>query len=339
MSDKNPVTPEEQQEKKPTWLGYHAQLVGQKMVDAARFLGQVFHTELQQDYRSRLLQFDQSGKLVVETKPSTMTVILNIPGGKLDGLTVQIGDIQFTYPSNNILTDSFSLPSPGLRVIISGGSAGDNIAVVESKLPWNQLNRASSAITVGQGSSPWLTQLTGSNATIGAIRISDGTSNNLVNIGNAPMTTDAQTYYNSIPVGSFQSAYNESTWDRVRNNTQGTLLASAARTSQAVSPQQTNYNARGVIIWLSVTLPSGTGGLSLFLDQYDPITSTSYELELTPSPVTTAVDRAYCIYPGASGSSGFAGVFSLPLGRVWGVRIAVGDSSSYTYSVGYALIN
>lgn len=168
MSDKSPVTPEEQQEKNPTWLGYHAQLVGQKMVDAARFLGQVFHTELQQDYRSRLLQFDQSGKLVVETKPSTMTVILNIPGGKLDGLTVQIGDIQFTYPSNNILTDSFSLPSPGLRVMISGGNTGDNIAVVESKLPWNQLNRASGAITVGQGSTPWLTQLTGSNATIGS---------------------------------------------------------------------------------------------------------------------------------------------------------------------------
>jgi hypothetical protein len=70
----------------------------------------------------------------------------------------------------------------------------------------------------------------------------------------------------SIP---YNQKFNGINWDRERNNTQGTLLASAARTATATSPNQTNYNAKGVQLTIDVTAVSGTGGLILVLQGID----------------------------------------------------------------------
>lgn len=57
------------------------------------------------------------------------------------------------------------------------------------------------------------------------------------------------------------SLYNGSTWDRQRGTIEGDLLASAARTTDGVSSNQTNYNAKGVTLYLNITSASGTRGL------------------------------------------------------------------------------
>lgn len=141
---------------------------------------------------------------------------------------------------------------------------------------------------------------------------------------------------NSVPY-----LYNETTYDRGRGNTQGTLLASAARTAQTSSPTQTNYNARGVVVFLNVTAASGTGGLQPVMQGLDPVSGNGFSLNATPTAVITTGTFAYVWYPGAvlpGGGTSIAQVLSAPVPRTWAVTIVVGNATSYTYSLGYSLI-
>ena len=135
--------------------------------------------------------------------------------------------------------------------------------------------------------------------------------------------------------------FNGSTWDDYRNNTQGTLLASAVRTATIVSPDQTNYNARGVALLLNVTAASGTGGLTLQVTIKDSLGIPS-QLSATTSPViTTTGARIIVIYPGAGSTGAATGVIqeaTLPLPRTWYATVGHGDGSSYTYSLSYSYI-
>ncbi|QQE80937.1 hypothetical protein [Alicyclobacillus sp. SO9] len=139
-----------------------------------------------------------------------------------------------------------------------------------------------------------------------------------------------------------QQQYNGSTWDRVRNNTQGTLLASAARTSTTNSANVTNYNSRGVIVDLSVTNASGTGGLSVYVIGVDA-NGITYQISDSPTAVTASGVYAYEIYPGSTGSvpGGTQDLVKRTAGsipRTFYVRVSHGDASSYTYSLSYSLI-
>lgn len=126
-------------------------------------------------------------------------------------------------------------------------------------------------------------------------------------------------------------------------NTQGTLLASAAGTAARVSADQTNYNAKGVILILDITVASGTGGLIPRIQIKDPVSGNYVNLNVAPTAVTATGSYAFELSPGAS-TAGGAGAFlvnqrtagSLP--RLWRVSVSVGDATSYTYSVGYSLI-
>jgi len=131
------------------------------------------------------------------------------------------------------------------------------------------------------------------------------------------------------------------TWDRQRGNTDGILLASAARTATAASPNQINYNARGVMVTLRVTAVSGTGLIQLKIWGINPVTgsATAGVFGATAS-ITTTGDYTLEVYPGASGGSTASGITftNAALPRSWKVEIYHSDTSSYTYSVGYSLI-
>ena len=120
-------------------------------------------------------------------------------------------------------------------------------------------------------------------------------------------------------------------------NTQGTLLTSAVRTTSTNSPAQTNYNARGVVIVLDVTAASGTGGLTVQIKAPDPVTTTgSNQLHNNPTAVTATGQTLYALYPGASTTGGVvANAFSMVLPRSWFLTVNHGDGSGYTYDVGY----
>jgi hypothetical protein len=129
--------------------------------------------------------------------------------------------------------------------------------------------------------------------------------------------------------------YNGATYDRQRGNTEGTLLASAARTTNTTSPSQTNYNARGVAIVLTVTVASGTGGLQAWIVGSDG--AAGFSLTSLPTTVTTTGTWSYGLYPGVTGTTPMLWT-SGALPRTWEARVTHGDASSYTYSLRYALI-
>ena len=51
--------------------------------------------------------------------------------------------------------------------------------------------------------------------------------------------------------------------DRWLNNTEATILASGARTVTTVSPAQTNYNARGILLFNDITAVPGGDTVNL----------------------------------------------------------------------------
>lgn len=134
--------------------------------------------------------------------------------------------------------------------------------------------------------------------------------------------------------------FNGATWDRLRGNVEGTLLASAARTANALSPTQTNHNARGVLVMVDVTL-AGTGNLTPSIRAIDPISSNTYVL-LSGGPITASGRWGFLVYPGAPtvafGASGTVQSVGHALPRTWYVSIISGDGSSWTYSIAFSTI-
>ena len=141
-----------------------------------------------------------------------------------------------------------------------------------------------------------------------------------------------------LPVAPFVG--NGAGFDPALGNTQGTLLASAARTVQTSTADQVNYNARGVVVFLRVTAAGATGGLQVAVEGKDPVSGVYYQLNASPAAVTTATGIAYVVYPGAAGAAGSVGqATSAPLPRTWRATVLVGSADAFTYSLGYALIN
>lgn len=134
--------------------------------------------------------------------------------------------------------------------------------------------------------------------------------------------------------------HNGATWDPQKNNTEGALLASAARTADTTSADQTNHNARGVIVHLNISAASGTGGLVMRFQMKDPVSGNYIDVNAAPTARTTAEYFTYIWYPGASMAvaANLHQVNAAPLPRTWRVRVAHADGSSYTYSVAYSLI-
>jgi len=140
-----------------------------------------------------------------------------------------------------------------------------------------------------------------------------------------------------LAVGGF--AYNGTNFDRVRANTEGTLLASAARTASISSADQTNHNASGVLITLNVTAVSGSAGVVLRISGKDPVSGSYHNLNAAIASITTVGLRTYYIYPGiAALNNGATQPVNAILPRTWRVTVTHDNADSITYSVGFALI-
>jgi len=157
---------------------------------------------------------------------------------------------------------------------------------------------------------------------------------NLFNAGSLSDTTSNPT---CTYLGSLGSLFNGTTWDRQRGNVEATALASAARTATVNSSDQTNYNARGVIVTLDVTAVTDTPSLTLSIEAK---MGSSYEALLTASAAVTATGiHSYIVYPGVGSASGdVVQVAGFPLPRTWRVTVTHGDTDSATYSVSVCTI-
>src|ERR1041385_5303172 len=94
---------------------------------------------------------------------------------------------------------------------------------------------------------------------------------------------------------------NGSGWDQWRNNAQGTLLASAARTATITSADQTNTNGRRLLLTIDVSAQAG-GSVTPSLQIQDPGPSGNWVTVWTAAAALTAVGTyAYYFADGASG--------------------------------------
>lgn len=145
-------------------------------------------------------------------------------------------------------------------------------------------------------------------------------------------------------VNAARSNFNGTTWDRNRNNVEGTVLTSQARTTTTNSTDQTNYNARGVLLLLNVSSEATGETLSLKIQAKDPVSAnyTDYvDLGVIYDAATDAPGtKLTAIYPGLVSSELAAGAKgkAAPMPRVWRAVVTHSASSSWTYSLGYEAV-
>jgi hypothetical protein len=146
---------------------------------------------------------------------------------------------------------------------------------------------------------------------------------------------------NSLPVLATVNetvSYNGNNWDRVRNNVDVTLLASAARTTTQTSADITVYNCQAIIVTLNISASGGAISLTPTINYKDPASGT-YATMLTGTTVAATGMTTYVIDPRlVSGTPPWTKTVPAAIGRVIQIVITVGNANSQTYSVGYTLI-
>lgn len=115
------------------------------------------------------------------------------------------------------------------------------------------------------------------------------------------------------------------------------LLPLAARTAITTSPTQSNTLYRGVALYLTITQSSGTGGLTPNIQYIDADSGNVVQAALGAAK-TTVGTYLYLIYPCASMNVINGAALVSPLPANWAIKVAVGDSSSYTYSLSADLL-
>lgn len=143
--------------------------------------------------------------------------------------------------------------------------------------------------------------------------------------------------------------FNGTTWDRQRNNEQLTVLASQSRTANTASADQTNYNHRGVMVFLDITAtPNNAETLTPTIQIKDPV-SGKYFIALQSPVITastlgatpTAATFVFVLCPGID-TAAFGGtankMVSAPLPRRWRVNVFHSAGGAWTYSVGASMI-
>jgi hypothetical protein len=106
------------------------------------------------------------------------------------------------------------------------------------------------------------------------------------------------------------------------------------------SPALRNRWHRGVQLVLIVTAASGTGGLTVHLQQVDRDSGNTADLMVDTAAITATGTFAFqmALSEGAAGN-GIRAAASRQLPTDWQVTVAHGDGSSYTYSLSAVLLD
>jgi hypothetical protein len=132
-------------------------------------------------------------------------------------------------------------------------------------------------------------------------------------------------------LGAADFLFNGSTWDRFRNNSDGSLIASAAYTTTQNSADQTNYNGRRLELFINVS-SAGTGSVTPSLQVKDSISGNYFTVWTAAAPLTANGQYVYYFADGAAGSSCTeTHGFGLPA-RSWRLVMTANNANSMTYS-------
>lgn len=131
--------------------------------------------------------------------------------------------------------------------------------------------------------------------------------------------------------------YNGSTWDRQRNVNAVSVLASSARTTTQTGSDQTNYNFRGLILYVNVT-SAGTGSITPSLDIKDSVSAAYKTIWTAAAAITTTGLFTYVIGPDAAAAAGYTEAVLRYIGRTFRVNVTANNANSVTYSVSMDLL-
>lgn len=143
---------------------------------------------------------------------------------------------------------------------------------------------------------------------------------------------------NNIQPAALQT-FNGVGWDRQRGNAEVTVLASAGNAAGTrTSADQTNHNARGVVLVLDITALGAAETLTLIVDAKDPVSAIYVGMTAF---VDSGVDMVYALYPGAVETAAVVAlqVQGVPLPRTWRVRVTTSPGvNASTFSVGASYV-
>lgn len=122
-----------------------------------------------------------------------------------------------------------------------------------------------------------------------------------------------------------------------RENEQGVLMPSAARTATNNSETQANDYWRGVKVFIDATAKADTPSVVFSIQEKDHIGG-DFKTILSSAAVTDAITSpvVLTVYPGCAAVTNQ--VLNEPLPREWRVIATHSDGDSLTYSVGYCYI-
>ncbi|KKN68670.1 hypothetical protein LCGC14_0448610 [marine sediment metagenome] len=115
-----------------------------------------------------------------------------------------------------------------------------------------------------------------------------------------------------------------------------TLLASAARTAETESDEQTNTRGKGLHVIIDVTVDPATASITPKIQGKDPASGKWYDI-LVGIAITATGMTVLKVYPGIVAVANAAASDILP--AHWRFQMAVADTDSMTYSVGALVIN
>lgn len=145
-------------------------------------------------------------------------------------------------------------------------------------------------------------------------------------------TQDSGANLQNITVARYLFNAGSTTWDRERNNHSITLLASTARSTDTVSSDQTNYNARAHVLFLDHTGTSTGASLTPSVQAKDSLSGLYRTIWQGAAVAYSTTLSAYMFGPDSSGSTGFTETAVLRLPRTWRLSVAHSSSGPTTYS-------
>ena len=116
------------------------------------------------------------------------------------------------------------------------------------------------------------------------------------------------------------------------------LLQSEARTTAYQSAILDADREAGVMVFVNVTSASGSGGLTVRVNAHDQVSGAAVPLNTAPTAITSTGTYSYAVYPFGAISGNVTQATSAYLPGLFSISVAVGNSTSYTYSLGYCLL-
>ena len=167
-----------------------------------------------------------------------------------------------------------------------------------------------------------------------AIGVFDGSAGAAATVDIPSNPGDARTLGRTMSTVANSSLFNRTNWDREEANLNVTLLASAARTAETPSADQTNFSNRCVHIFTDVTAIVDTPILTVTIEGKDALSGKYYTI-LAGSNLSSITTQVLTVCPGMPNTAGVSQSDSLP--RTWRVNVTVADADSATYSIGASI--